>query len=251
MSTMFKHLRVLVFLLLLTSFSVASFSQKKHVALVSFYSDKKIGGADKVIESLIKNPAFDLKPVLNKAYDRFVNEFAKDFPFDLIAKNVVTSNVQFQKFESAYMADTSKGLNKLVGLQYAIVDGLKFAIGANENLGLLKDDKKDPCIIQNMFETADGVMLVAMDYEFSSKAMGFAAGVTANISIALFDKKCDKVFRIRESASSKGKVPAVAGIPIMKAEKIQPLCEDATNELFDDLKGKIGKIVKKSAKNFK
>jgi hypothetical protein len=34
----------------------------------------------------------------------------------------------------------------------------------------------------------------------------------------------------------------------MKVEKIQPLCEDATNILFKELQGKLAKIVKKSAK---
>jgi uncharacterized membrane protein len=76
--------------------------------------------------------------------------------------------------------------------------------------------------------------------------MGFAAGAVAYLNIFLYDKKCDKVFRIRERAVSKGKVPAAAGIPIMNVQKIQPLCQDATEALFEDLKGRLGKIVKKS-----
>lgn len=59
-----------------------------------------------------------------------------------------------------------------------------------------------------------------------------------------------KIFRIRERGILKGKVPAAAGIPIMNAAKIQPLFEDATEQLFEELKGKLGKIVKKSAGKF-
>jgi hypothetical protein len=77
--------------------------------------------------------------------------------------------------------------------------------------------------------------------------MGVAAGITAHITIALYDKKCDKVFKIREDGKSKGKVPAVMGVPAMKPEKIQPLCQDATEELFKDLQGRLAKIIKKSA----
>ena len=47
--------------------------------------------------------------------------------------------------------------------------------------------------------------------------------------------------------ASKKKVAAVGGIPVMSVEKIQPLCEDATDVLFAELQGKINKIVKKSA----
>ena len=78
--------------------------------------------------------------------------------------------------------------------------------------------------------------------------MGFASGVAAYLNMFLYDKKCDKVFRIRERAVSKGKVPAVGGVPINNADKIQPLCEDATDVLFDELKGRLAKIVKKSGK---
>lgn len=49
---------------------------------------------------------------------------------------------------------------------------------------------------------------------------------------------------------SKAKDPAAAGIPILNAKKIQPLWEDATEQLFEELKGKLGKIGKKSAGKF-
>jgi hypothetical protein len=144
------------------------------------------------------------------------------------------------------LADTSKGFNKAVGIQYAVVPGMIWAYGDVQ--GLLSEAKRDPCNLAKIFPAADGILFVTMDYEFESRAMGFAAGIKAYLNMFLYDKKCDKVFRIREQAVSKGKVPAVGGIPINNAEKIQPLCADATDELFEDLKGKLAKIVKKSGK---
>ncbi|MCD9016640.1 hypothetical protein [Parachryseolinea silvisoli] len=232
-------------LLLLLAFTT-SFAQEKKVALVTFFGDKKIGGTgmSTIGESLMKDPAFNLQPLVEKAYDRFVNEFAKDFPFKLIEAKEISSNADYQAYKSVMLADTSKGFNKAMGIQYAIIPGMIWAYGDKQ--GLLSEAKQDPCNLAKIFPNADGILFVSMDYEFESRAMGFAAGAVAYLNMFLYDKKCDKVFRIRERAVSKGKVPAAAGIPIMNVEKIQPLCQDATEALFEDLKGRLGKIVKKS-----
>src|SRR5687767_9107225 len=66
--------------------TIQLFAQDKKIALVTFYCDKKIGGTGlgSAAESLINDPSFDLKPLVDKSYERFVNEFAKDFPFKLM-----------------------------------------------------------------------------------------------------------------------------------------------------------------------
>ena len=235
------------FLLLLIT--CASFAQKK-VALVTFYCDKKIGGTGlgTTIEALINDPSFNLKPLVDKSYERFVNEFAKDFPFQLIDSKEISGNEQYRSYKSAYMADTTKEFNRISGAQFVTANNLVYAYGDMQ--GLVKKEYKDPCNLIKIFDTADGTLFVSMDYEFESRLMGMAAGITAYLNMFLYDKKCEKVFRIREAGVSKGKVPSVGGIPVMDPKKIQPLCEDATEELFKELKGKLGKIVKKSAKNF-
>ncbi|NJO89411.1 MAG: hypothetical protein HC831_10980 [Chloroflexia bacterium] len=53
---------------------------------------------------------------------------------------------------------------------------------------------------------------------------------------------------INEYGTSKKTVGIVGGIPIMKAEKLLPLCESASEKLVQDLNKRIGKIVKKAAK---
>jgi hypothetical protein len=233
-----------VFCLLLSAQLLA---QDKKIALVTFYSDKKIGGTGlgTASESLINDPSFNLKPLVDKSYERFVNEFAKDFPFKLIDNAEIVGNAEYKSYRSKFLADTTKGINKLSGLQYVTAKDLIFAYG--DIPGLIKEENRDQCNLIKIFPAADGTMFVVMDYEFESRIMGLGAGIRAYLSIFLYDKKCEKVFRIRESAASKGKVPAVAGIPVMDPKKIQPLCQDATDELFEDLKGRLGKIVKKSA----
>ncbi len=227
--------------------TVGLLAQDKKVALVTFYSDKKIGGTGlgTAMESLINDPSFNLKPLVDKSYDRFVNEFAKDFPFKLIDNSEIVGNQEYKNYKSAFLADTSKTSNKLLGIQYVTAKDLIFAYG---DITLVSDDKKDQCNLAKIFSTADAVLFVSMDYEFESRLMGVAVGITAYLNMFMYDKKCDRVFRIRESGRSKGKVAAIGGIPVMDPKKIQPLCEDATEQLFVELQGKLGKIVRKSGK---
>lgn len=113
----------------------------------------------------------------------------------------------------------------------------------------MSDDKRDEVNIYKILaKDCDGVMFVNIDYEITPGFGGLFAYVTAYFNMSLWDKDGNKVFRIREMSKSKGKVAAVGGIPIMKPEKIQPLCQDATDVLFTELKDKLDKIVKKSAK---
>ncbi len=239
--------KISIICLLVCLCATSLFAQTKKVALVSFYSDKKIGGTGlgTAMESLINDPNFNLKPLVDKSYDRFVNEFAKDFPFTLIDNSEIVGNQEYKNYKSTFLVDTAKTANKLLGIQYVTAKDLIFAYGG---VSLMSDDKKDQCNLAKIFSNADAVLFVSMDYEFEPRAMGFAVGITAYLNMFMYDKKCDKIFRIRELGKSKGKVAAVGGIPVMNPKEIQPLCEDATEVLFAELQGKLGKIVKKSAK---
>jgi hypothetical protein len=223
-------------------------AQDKKVALVTFYCDKKIGGTGlgSAGESLMKDPNFNLKPVVEKAYTTFTTQFAKDFPFKLLDKTTVTENAEYKAYESKFLWDTTKNFNKIAGVQYAVVDGFIWAFAGG---ALIKAEKRDEVNLYKIFQSqCDGVMFVNLDYEITPGFGGLFANVTAYFNMSLWDKTGKKVFVIRESGVSKKKVPAVGGIPIMSVEKIQPLCEDATNVLFSELQDKINKIVKKSAK---
>ena len=78
--------------------------------------------------------------------------------------------------------------------------------------------------------------------------MPFTAGVRAFVRIKLWNKDGKKVFSINEYGTSKKSVGIVAGIPIMKAEKLLPLCESASEKLVADLSKRLKKVAKKAAK---
>ena len=243
-----KRISVLCFMLVALFMSSKLVAQDKKVALVTFYCDKKIGGTGMgtIGESLINDPDFNLQPVIEKAYTTFITDFAKDFPFKMVDKAVVTGNEAYKNYKSTILWDTTKGFNKIAGLQYAVANGFIFAYPGGP---VLKASNRDEMNLYSILKNdCDGVMLVNIDYEITPGFGGLYANVTAFLTMSLWDKDGNKVFRIREYSKSSKKVAAVAGIPVMKSDKIQPLCEDATNVLFEELKDKLAKIVKKSAK---
>jgi hypothetical protein len=65
-------------------------------------------------------------------------------------------------------------------------------------------------------------------------------------NIALFNKDGDKVFSIKEDAKSKSVSPLVGGVPVMTADKIQPMCESAMDELMTELQKDLPKMIKKA-----
>lgn len=238
---------VIVCLVAVLFLSTKIMAQEKKVALVTFYCDKKIGGTGlgSAGESLMNDPNFNLKPIVEKAYTTFTTQFAKDFPFKLVDKATVTENPAYKAYESKFLWDTTKNANKLAGIQYAVVDGFIWAFAGGS---LVKAENRDEVNLYKILQAnCDGVMFVNLDYEITPGMGGFSANITAYFNMTLWDKNGKKVFTIRESGASKKKVAAVGGIPVMSVEKIQPLCEDATNVLFAELQDKINKIVKKSA----
>lgn len=221
-------------------------AQEKKVALVTFYCDKKIGGTGMGTagESLMKDPNFNLNPIINKAYTKFSTEFTKDFPFKMVDKAIVTENPEYKAYQSKFLWDTTKGVNKLAGVQYAMADGYIWAFAAGSTIN---DSKRDEVNLYKILQKeCDGVMFVNIDYEITPGMGGLYANVTAYFNMTLWDKNGKKLFTVRESGKSNKKVPAVGGIPVMSVDKIQPLCEDATNVLFEELQSKLAKIVKKS-----
>lgn len=227
-------------------FIPSAFSQKKKVAVVTFYANKYVGvegmagGASLVrdISAMAKDTNFNLKPVLNQFHDKFFTDYSKEFPFDVASENEVLSNKDYKSFRTF---DTSSFWNNTL-----LKEGYTFS---QVSVLYKKDLKKLIEIYKGQY---DGFVWVFLDYtlvpKFAVGGMG-TAGIRANANIYCFNKNEDKVFTIHEYSTSGKSVGMVAGIPIIKTEDILPLCKDASDRLLTDLYGKLPKITRKAAKN--
>lgn len=241
-----KLLKSIVCVVMLFSISQTVTAQKKKVAVVTFYANKMVdysaleipaGEMVKELLDLRNDPNFNLEPLLETYHTNFFNDYAKAFPFELLPESVVTENQAYIDYKPTF------DLNTFDALDYLMFPGYKYIWE-----GMM--GKSNEVAIAKMFENeADGVLFVNIDFSFQK---GFGIGKTMSIKmrastrIALYNKKGEKVFAFREGENSKKTGVMVGGIPVMKPEKIIPMCESALTELMGDLDKRIEKIVKKS-----
>lgn len=242
--------------ILATSFKTSAPSAKlasggKKVALTSFWVSKHIGFEElgggaaigAAIASLAEDPNFNLQPVLDNFYNTFTTEYAKQFPFELLPEEDVLEKPEYVAYEGRFNESGDADQGKLLQ-QYLTPKTYK---PLQESL--LKGEKSNQTQMVNMFkEVADGVMFVSMGYDFVKKPMPMTAGVRAFVRIKIWNKEGKRVLAINEYGTSKKSVPIVAGIPVMKPEKLLPLCESASEKLVADLGKRLGKIAKKAEK---
>lgn len=242
--------RFLLALLFVVSLPMTMMAQKK-VALTTFWVSKHIGfselgngaGLAASIASLSEDPNFNLQPVLDNFYNTFMNEYAKQFPFEFLPEAEVLEKPEYMAYEGRFNEDKDVDRHKLFQ-RYLTPKTYK---PLQESL--FKGENSNQMQMVNMFsETADGIMFVSMGYDFVKKPAPFTAGIRAYVRIKIWNKEGKRVFTINEYGTSKQSVGIVGGIPIMKVEKLLPLCESASDKLVRDLNKKLGKIARKSAK---
>lgn len=253
MKTMFKGLMMAA--LMLSFFSTTAFAQRKKVAVVTMYCDKYIGTSNLAgsaqliagIQTLADDPNFDLTSVLNSFHDKFFNEFAVQFPFDLIPESEVITNPDYMAYESAWGETKADQDKSVFEKRYLTVTGYKPLL---ESLGKGGDKSNQQRMVQMFQGKVDGILFVNIDFEFTPKmaigGMG-TAGVQAYCRMKMWNKDGEKVFKINEFAMSKETVAMVAGIPVMETEDLLPMCQDATTRMMEDLQGRLKKIATKSA----
>lgn len=237
-------------ILMMVGFSYQSMAQKKKVAVVTFYGDKYINFSElegtaalaTTIASLSKDPNFDIKPIVKKFHDAFFNELAKDFPFELYPEEKVVKSQQYMDYKSR-MGETEDGSNADLFQNFVVADGYKPMMETAS-----KKYKNELKMLEMFGNEVDGVMFVYIDFAFVKKfAVGGtgSAGMKAYVRMKLWNKQGDKVFVVNESANSDKTVAIVGGVPVIKVEKILPLCEDAATQVVADLKKRIPKMAAK------
>lgn len=238
--------KAILFILLVTT--AMGYSQKKKVAVVTFYANKVIDftaldiGSEELIKDVLdlrENPNFNLSPMLEKFHTNFFEEYSKEFPFELLPEKTVVESEKYKNFQPKFELDKYDSKN------YLVYDGYKYVYegfnGKYNEEGLAK-----------LFAgEADGVMFVYINFAFE-KGFGIGNNMTlkmrATARMALYNKTGEKVFAINENERSKKTGVMIKGIPVLTPEKILPMCDSALTELMGDLKKRITKIVAKSEK---
>ncbi len=233
-------MKKILLILVSLSFVVALNAQINKVALVSIYGNKQIDASDfgtvGAIKTLGHDPAFDLSGIITDVKDRIYNDLAKDFPFTMLEEDKLVGNEQYVQLAK----ETESKISKLF---YICPEGYYFIPNTKKNIAALYD------IFQP--EGVDGFMYVSVDYSLHKviQAMGFGtAKVSATITMWIYDKSGKKIFMMSVYQTSDESIKFALGGNAMEADKIIPLCEDATNKAFIRMKEKLPKKIAKMAK---
>ncbi|MDP6907859.1 MAG: hypothetical protein QF371_00060 [Flavobacteriales bacterium] len=243
-----KLTKILTIWISMLMIPTALVAQKK-VAVTTFYADKYIdfselgsaAGLAVAIGQLADDPKFNIEPILDKFHANFFNDYAKEFPFDLIPEKDVVENEQYANYESKFGETKDEDRARLFQ-RYLTVDGYKPLIET-----LVKNKNNNVIRMLEIFDSADGVMFVSISFKFV-KTSPFTAGIQAYARIKLWNKEGKRVFVVNEFANSKKKVGMVGGIPTASPDKILPMCESAAEKLLADLNKRLNKVAKKAAK---
>ena len=228
--------------LFLFALSTTADAQNKKVAVVTFYVVKKIGVSDfgatatAAVTQLIDDPNFNMGPLLTSFHDQFFNTYAKDFPFQLLPEAEVTGNADYKAYAPA--GEATSGVFK---------DNYNLPFEGYKIILPLSGTKNEQALLK-IFNQADGVIKVYIDFDLVKIGFGGmgVVKVNAHSNITLYNKAGDKIFSIRSDAKSKGSSPLIAGVPVLKPEKILPMCESALSELMITLQKDMPKMTKKA-----
>ena len=218
--------------------AVTTFWVSKHIGFQEIGSGPALAAS---IASLSENPDFNLQPVLDTFYKTFTEDYSKQFPFELMPEDEVLTREEYINYEGRFNEDKDADRKKFFQ-RFLTPEGYK-----PMQVSIFKGEKSNQMQMVKMFDDADGVMFVSMGYDFVKKTP-FTAGIRAYVQMSLWNDDGKRVFHISKKAVSKESVAIVGGIPVMKTEKLLPLCENASEELLKDLNKKIKKMTRKAAK---
>lgn len=232
--------------LTLALFSIFSIqAQDKKVAVVGFYTDKIIGydsldeenqGLISAMASLPFNPDYKLDGIFEKFHAKFFKDYAPKLPFKVIEEDSILN-------DSSYINFKTPKRNYKTPDSVLVYDGYKYM---REGF-LAKRNAK--AIAATLKDKSDGVMFVTVDFNFTN---GTGIGGTrlirikANVRMTVYNSQGKKVYTFKEGARSKKTITMLKRVPIIKANKIMSLCDDALNRLMKDLDKKIAKVTKKA-----
>ena len=251
-----KLIFMMAALVMLTSVAHAQ-KDKKKIAIVTFYVDKYIN-ADKIVEGMREqtyemtrkdDPRFDLRPVLQEFHHEFIHEFAGKFPFEIVDEQAVLNHPKYQAYSGLEGIEDEgdiEGLERELQDRFIAIDGYNVLLTGGNLLRSWRTESHMVTILDDL--DIDGVMFVSLYYQWEPKvALGGLgnAGIRAYINVDLFDREAKKVFKLEEFATSKKGVALVNGAPILNYDKLMPMCQNATEELQEDLDKRLPKLVSK------
>lgn len=185
-------------------------------------------GIGTMIQRLSQDESFDLKPIAQQLHDKTFNEYEEIMPFSLMQENKVLNTSaykNFQAFDKKKHDDRFKKNSHMIKPEgYMEYNPSKF------------NKKQTRKLVKAMPAEADGMMLIYLTYTMKKNNVPVVpfsnASIIAKINLELYDKAGERVMKINKQAESEKQMKVVAGA-MLKVEEIQPMCQEATEMVFE------------------
>ncbi len=217
-------------------------AQIKKAAIISVFGSRNLSDnpmETKIYEALMKDTSFNLDPIVDK-FDNLIREqFVPQFPFPFVPKETVVGHpeyvslIKFTKWATeSWYTTSAKGYIPIAA--YGIADDEE---AIKKSFSYLPPD-------------VDAVMIAYIDFSLFDEVGigGFnKKKIKAYVNLKMFDKDANRIFKLKENANSDTGLAAYGGF-VLETDKIMPMIESASNNLFEDMKEKLPKSLNKMAK---
>ncbi len=231
-------------------YSYSAYGQLTRVALISVYANRSLSDnpLDKIInEKIMNDSSFDLTPKVEDFANLINTQFLTLFPFPFIPKEEVLNAPGYK--------DLSKKTSRMNDSVFSIEGKVTPYIPASgyiaiASFGILDDVDAIKASFDLLPPDVDGVMIAYLSFQLEEQAgaMGMTIKrVRAYANIKIFNRKGQRIFKLKESEFSKGNVAGFRGF-IVEPNKVIPLVNDAADRLFEELKKRLPKSLAKLAK---
>ncbi|MEX1188836.1 MAG: hypothetical protein WED33_06215 [Bacteroidia bacterium] len=217
-------------------------AQLDKVALISVFGDRNLSDSPletKIYEALMKDSSFNLVPIVNK-FDVTIREtFLPQFPFPFLDKSEVVDADGYPEI---------KELTRWAKNDWSTTPADKYVSIAA--YGIADDNDAIAKSFEILGDEIDGVMIAYINFNiYDAGGVGPLAKkkVYAYVNIKIFDRQGNRIFKLKERASSDKGVLSVSGI-ITDLDKVLPMIESASNNLLEDMVKKLPKSLNKMAK---
>jgi hypothetical protein len=239
------NLRVLSVFIVLFSCSIQFMNaQNPKVALISVFIDKNLTGDlnDEVLKVLSDDSYFAFDSIAESFKEKFFSTYAPSLPLEFVQEDSIINKPGYKELGLGEMNDNNSK-------RYATP---KSYVYINSRW-----PSKDKTSIKNAFALlpADLDLVMIAYVNFDMVESGQVGMVTFNkmrayVNFKIMDRTGKKVVSIKEYGKSQDKTIGVsyAGINFSDMKKLRPLCYQALNKLFLDLKKDLPKDSKKIKK---
>lgn len=208
---------------------------KAAVAIVGINKQLNYGpnfNIGQLVQRLAEDEKFDITPLSNKLRKRTYGRYAELFPFKLIPEEKVIQSDKYQNFQ--LFEKTSKEQNIKQASQYSHFitpdNYLKYYPR------LLNNREKRSRLFDAVPDEAEGIVMMSISYKLKqemSPMPGVKKGkVEAKLRMDLIKENGERIFKVNKTGKSNNQVKVVLNTGVLKAEKIRPLCVEATNQVM-------------------